>query len=93
VTVARVKTDRFAMTPQSILSYFEQLSVEHANNDTWAEGAEATREWIELMETDRASQERVDALLGRIRDNESMMFIELRLQVERWADGAGWRVG
>ena len=80
------------MTPQSLLSYFEQRSVEQAYYDAWAEGAEATREWIELMETDRASQERVDALLARIGDEGPMMFFELRLQVQRWADGAGWRV-
>ena len=32
------------MTPRSILRYFEELSVDCAYFDAWAEGAEATRE-------------------------------------------------
>jgi hypothetical protein len=80
------------MTPESILAYFERLSVEYPAADDLVDGAEATREWMELMNTKDVSQERIDALLTRIREQETTMAGMLCLYVQRWALEAGWRV-
>jgi hypothetical protein len=92
ITIENVTFDPRAVTPEGILAYFERLSVQQSRFDEWAEGAEATREWIELMRGGIASQERVDALVGRIRGKTPSMFHQLGLEVERWARSTGWRV-
>jgi hypothetical protein len=74
-----------------ILAYFERHAVESGDADVWAEGADATLDWIELMRVG-ASQQQVDALLKRVRAGTATMFFELCFQVERWAQGAGFRV-
>jgi hypothetical protein len=93
-TSADVRVDIGAMTPESTLAYFERLSVVAPSADIWAEGAEVTREWIALIQGRGASQQRVDALLSRVRDNRTSasMFHQLQLDIARWAREAGWRV-
>jgi hypothetical protein len=91
-TSADLKIDIQALTPECVLAYFERLSVEQPACDIWAEGAEATREWHALMQDGGASQQRVDALLARVRVPCATMFVQLGYFVAHWAREADWRV-
>jgi hypothetical protein len=92
VTIGYVPMDPGAPTSDSILSYFERLSVEQACFDAWAEGAEATREWRAMVERGDGSQERVDELFEVLGAERGPMFAELGRLIARWAAESGWQV-